>query len=745
MTDPLGAVTTYGYDAAGRQTSRTDHLGGVETWGYDAAGRLTSETDQLNRTTTYTYNAASKIATATDPTGRVASYSYDAAGRLNQILDTLGATTETTTYGYDTAGRRTSASNPLGAWAYHYDAADRLTSVTAPGNRVTSWTWDNAGRRTGMTYPNGTALTYNYHATNGRLTSITNGATTVAAYTYNNDGQPLSVNAVGTTRTWAYNAGGQLTNYVQPGVGAGLNTTLTYDSAGRIATDTTNTTVHTYSYDLADQLLSNNRTVQPGLPAETRSYTYDALGRRSTRTINGVAEAYTYNAASELLAAGNATLAHDAAGRLISQSSPSPGLQNPNATYTYNAGGKLASTQITAGGTGPHTTTRGYDPAGNLTQVNTSTIDWDLAGDLPQPLLGVDLYGPAGLAARVQAGNWQATLHDVHGSIINQTSPSTIGAQQGAAYDEYGINADTPSTLARGYHGELEIDGITHLRARDYQATTGRFTTTDPLDGVNGTTTIANPYHYTDNNPINLTDPTGLRTGDRPSATDERFAPEVLARCFGSCPVPPPTTSGLAPAPKPPVVQPDVRPWIVLGAIALTVVIASLDSEDEDLRKARLRCRNLYVIGPHWFVALGSVPGQCQAHHIAQDAAVGTQIFGNPTPGSREFAIWNRNENQGYSYRYEDVPTILLGTTQHQLATNQQQSTTLCSPNYGNERAVAIEALSRAGVPLQLIGAAIFAIDNYFKDHLGWTDTYPITRIPKNRRNCPTYVPPGRR
>jgi len=34
----------------------------------------------------------------------------------------------------------------------------------------------------------------------------------------------------------------------------------------------------------------------------------------------------------------------------------------------------------------------------------------------------------------------------------------------------------------------------------------------DPLDGQNGTPVVANPYHYTDNDPINKTDPTGMST-----------------------------------------------------------------------------------------------------------------------------------------------------------------------------------------------------------------------------------------
>jgi RHS repeat-associated protein len=62
---------------------------------------------------------------------------------------------------------------------------------------------------------------------------------------------------------------------------------------------------------------------------------------------------------------------------------------------------------------------------------------------------------------------------------------------------------------AHGYRGELTINGSVHLRARDYSPGPGTFTKTDPLLGVAGTTTVANPYHYTDNDPLNKTDPSG--------------------------------------------------------------------------------------------------------------------------------------------------------------------------------------------------------------------------------------------
>jgi len=52
--------------------------------------------------------------------------------------------------------------------------------------------------------------------------------------------------------------------------------------------------------------------------------------------------------------------------------------------------------------------------------------------------------------------------------------------------------------------------GVPAFSAR---ARVGGVITRDPLDGQNGTPTESNPYHYTDNDPINRTDPTGKRPG----------------------------------------------------------------------------------------------------------------------------------------------------------------------------------------------------------------------------------------
>lgn len=50
----------------------------------------------------------------------------------------------------------------------------------------------------------------------------------------------------------------------------------------------------------------------------------------------------------------------------------------------------------------------------------------------------------------------------------------------------------------------------------------------DPLDGVDGTPTLANPWHYTDNDPLNRVDPLGLRGGGANLRQLPRCAPANL-------------------------------------------------------------------------------------------------------------------------------------------------------------------------------------------------------------------------
>ena len=100
---------------------------------------------------------------------------------------------------------------------------------------------------------------------------------------------------------------------------------------------------------------------------------------------------------------------------------------------------------------------------------------------------------------------------DVLGSV---TDTGTSPIAHATNYDAYGNPDLANPALTLGYRGELTTNNHIHLRARTYHPTTGSFLTTDPVLGIPGTPTIANPYHYADNNPTNRYDPTGRTAED---------------------------------------------------------------------------------------------------------------------------------------------------------------------------------------------------------------------------------------
>jgi RHS repeat-associated protein len=357
----------------------------------------------------------------------------------------------------------------------------------------------------------------------------------LAAYAYNADGQLTGETLIGGTRTRTY-TNGRLTEFTENLPGAVVATTFGYDSTGRVVSDTTGAVTTTYTYDAGSQLLSATPTT--GTPYV---WSYDKLGRRTTEKKGTTTTKFVYDAASQLCwtttgaLAANASCAtasasapkfsYDAAGRLTSEWRSATN----QVAYTYDSAGRLTSTKRINGTTTTEATRR-YRPDGLIglaenvrttatgSTTSKSWIDWDTQAGLPQ-ITGIHQHagsnvdvvtGPGGWAATRTGVTHRAVAIDAHGSAIPSTG---VTVARSSSYTAYGAPASGSDTFdpRLGYRGELTIDSQLYLRARDYQATLGQFTTIDPLEGVIGATTVANPYHYTDNNPLNKVDPTGMR------------------------------------------------------------------------------------------------------------------------------------------------------------------------------------------------------------------------------------------
>ncbi len=167
--------TSYGYDAADRQTTITDYVSGgsalaTYVYSYDNANRVTTLVD-AEGTYTYTYDNGNELTSVYKGGAQVESYAYDANGSrtgtgysttvMNETLTSPGVVT----YTYDSAGNMTSADSGGTYTTYTYDYRNRLTEVKQGGTLIATYTYNALDQRIGIQDSGGSTTWTIYNGT----------------------------------------------------------------------------------------------------------------------------------------------------------------------------------------------------------------------------------------------------------------------------------------------------------------------------------------------------------------------------------------------------------------------------------------------------------------------------------------------------------------------------------------------------------------------------------------------------
>jgi RHS repeat-associated protein len=525
-----GQQESYTVNTQAEQLTLTDRNGNLHTYTLDLLGRVTSDT-------------ITTLGTGVDGAVRRIDTAYD--GQRNAYLFTSYSDTAGTTIVNQVQRKFNGFGQLIQEWQAHGGAVNTSTTPSVQYTYTEAASANNS-RLTTITYPNGRAITYNYATgvdnTISRLTSITDGSTTLESYSY------LGLDTV--VKRAHPQTGVDLT-YIDPNGstgdagdkytgldrfervvdqrwynGASYTDRFQYsydrDSNRTSRTNVVNTSFNeSYSYDNLNQLTNFTR------GAHTIAWSLDSLGNfSSTTTDGGSAVNNTFNRQNEETAAGSSTLAFDNNGNLTTD--------DQGHTLVYDAWNRLVA--VKNGGT--TLTSYKYDALGRKIVENPGTVNdlyysdqWQV---LEERLGGVTtatiqyVWSPVYVDALIerdkstqnngtlderlyvqQDANWNVTaLINTSGTVVERY-----------VYDPYGkptfLNASwgTIGSSAKGWiylhqGGRYDTTSLLYnFRMRHYSPTLGRWIQVDPIRFLAGD---LNLYRSVGNNPVRYVDPVGL-------------------------------------------------------------------------------------------------------------------------------------------------------------------------------------------------------------------------------------------
>ncbi len=536
MTDPLGRVTVYTYNARGDVTSVTYAEGTADeatayTY-YNADGTVDYELDELSRRTDYDYDLLGRLTKTTlpdpdggDPLARPEwKYEYDARNRRTKEIDPLD---RETIYTYDKRSRVTKVERPdhdgdseLTTTTTTYDDRGLVISATDPLHRETIFTYDKLGRQTKVTLPevadpttavnevqiidfdSGTVGTFKLNGnSNSAVVDLTDLSGLQAALDslWGVGNTKVTHTSTAATVTFRGNLAG--TNVAQMTVSditgtLGATPSVSTDTAG-VAADLVNPTTQT-AYDVLGRVSSTTDAL-----GNVTTYEYTNFGQNLKITLpdpDGVGlqtspiMSQVFDVSGNLISetdanGGVTTREYDLLGRLVRVTQPDPdgggSLTAPVTEYAYDLAGHLLAVT---------------DPLGNVTsyeydnrdrQVKITTADPDGAGGLTALVTAYE-FDAAGQLTKMTAPGSRVTeyVYDDLGRLTVTKLPDPDGAG-GLARPQLEATYDVASRK------ETDKDALGNITTYDYDDLDNLIKVTQPdPDGVGGLPAPVSEWEY---------------------------------------------------------------------------------------------------------------------------------------------------------------------------------------------------------------------------------------------------------
>ncbi|MBO4617184.1 MAG: hypothetical protein J5717_07505 [Lachnospiraceae bacterium] len=588
ITYPDGKKVIYEYDIRNRISCVTDATGLKTEFTYDAIGNVLTKTQSDGLTTETTYDVLGrKLAISTKKATEEISayeYSYDVAGRVSgeKSKDAEGVLFKS--YEYDNAGKLTryaetrneeyfnngfellrskdnvsagdisgntqpdvsanvSGNAPTGMSAIAIGSVSGNTSgretledilKSHKDIQVITYEYDTFGNRIGETeYKDGlkSESKYIYDSLNHLEKKETNNKK-VEGYKYDKDGNLITIEKPGNTKTFTYTIDNKLKDTY---VNGSLTESATYDASGLKVTSTLK---KEYNVTVTDITVNKEET-----KGKTRRYTTpyeedNSYTETHIETIPG-SEGYEYTefvAEHEdedmqwladfvgIIAPAFSDSWHQYADSLTTEEYRTVSVEGTESTkkttevlhedsvsgsdtYVKRTPGSVKEAQEESS----HTETRTY--------YEKSYLVYDMTLSNPQVLSEESAPGTSRVnytyagEERLASSSLGSYVYDGRGSVKKVVNGSAVVRDYD--YDPYGnITKGAPAQERMyGYNGEeyTPQTGLIYLRARHYNPSTATFTSEDTYAGDKTNPVTRNRYSYANNNPMMYKDPSGHR------------------------------------------------------------------------------------------------------------------------------------------------------------------------------------------------------------------------------------------